>query len=181
VGLVNGLTARAFNALWYAKAPRHRVNEVQNITQFFHPLDIVGDWNRVYGPHGFCQYQFVVPFGEEAAFTAAVQTLAQSGHVSSLNVLKRFGPGNASPMSFPMAGWTLAVDLPVRPGLDTLLSHLDQLVVAAGGRIYLAKDSRTSADTITHMYPRLQEFRTTRARFDPGRTFRSDLSRRLDL
>lgn len=181
VGLVNRLTARAFNALWYAKSPRHRVDEVQNITQFFHPLDIVGDWNRVYGPHGFCQYQFVVPFGEEAAFTAAVETLAQSGHVSSLNVLKRFGAGNASPMSFPMSGWTLAVDLPVRPGLDTLLSHLDQITLAAGGRIYLAKDSRTSAETIARMYPRLQEFRATRASFDPEHVFRSDLSRRLDL
>jgi decaprenylphospho-beta-D-ribofuranose 2-oxidase len=181
MGLVTRPTARAFNALWYAKAPRHRMGEVQDITQFFHPLDVVGDWNRVYGPHGFCQYQFVVPFSEEAAFTTAVETLAQSGHVSSLNVLKRFGPGNASPMSFPMPGWTLAVDLPVRPGLDTLLSHLDQLVVAAGGRIYLAKDSRAAAATIARMYPRLQEFRATRAHYDPDRIFRSDLSRRLDL
>lgn len=181
VGLVNRFTAKAFNALWYAKSPRHRTAEIQDITQFFHPLDIVGDWNRVYGPKGFCQYQFVVPFGEEAAFTAIVETIAQSSHVSSLNVLKRFGPGNRAPLSFPMAGWTLAVDLPVRAGLDTLLSHLDQLVLAAGGRIYLAKDSRTSATTISKMYPRIDEFRAARARFDPASTFRSDLSRRLDL
>lgn len=180
-GLVNRFTAKAFNALWYAKSPRHRTDEIQDITQFFHPLDIVGDWNRVYGPKGFCQYQFVVPFGEEAAFTSIVETIAQSGHVSSLNVLKRFGPGNRAPLSFPMAGWTLAVDLPVRAGLDTLLNHLDQLVLAAGGRIYLAKDSRISAATFAQMYPRLDEFRATRARFDPTHTFRSDLSRRLDL
>jgi len=181
LGLVNRFTARAFNALWYAKSPRHRVGEVQNITQFFHPLDIVGDWNRVYGPRGFCQYQFVLPFGEEAAFTVAVQALAQSRHISSLNVLKRFGPGNASLMSFPIPGWTLAVDLPVRSGLDTLLRHLDQLVLAAGGRIYLAKDSRATSRTIAGMYPRLNEFRATRALFDPTRTFCSDMSRRLDL
>ncbi len=180
-GLVNRFTAKAFNALWYAKAPRHRTDEIQDITQFFHPLDIVGDWNRVYGPKGFCQYQFVVPFGEEAAFTTIVETIAKSGHVSSLNVLKRFGPGNRAPLSFPMAGWTLAVDLPVRAGLDTLLNHLDQLVLAAGGRIYLAKDSRISAATFAEMYPRLEEFRASRARFDPTHTFRSDLSRRLDL
>jgi decaprenylphospho-beta-D-ribofuranose 2-oxidase len=181
VGLVNRFTARAFNALWYAKAPRHRVEEIQDITQFFHPLDVVGDWNRVYGPKGFCQYQFVVPFGEEAAFTTIVETIAQSGHVSSLNVLKRFGPGNRAPLSFPLAGWTLAVDFPVRAGLDALLNHLDQLVLAAGGRVYLAKDSRTSAVTIAKMYPRIEEFRASRARFDPTNTFRSDLSRRLDL
>jgi decaprenylphospho-beta-D-ribofuranose 2-oxidase len=180
-GLVNRVTAKAFNALWYAKAPRHRTDEIQDITQFFHPLDIVGDWNRVYGPRGFCQYQFVVPFGEEAAFTTIVETIAKSGHVSSLNVLKRFGPGNRAPLSFPVAGWTLAVDLPVRAGLDALLNHLDQLVLAAGGRIYLAKDSRISAATFAQMYPRLEEFRSSRARFDPTHTFRSDLSRRLDL
>lgn len=181
IGLVNRFTSKAFNALWYAKSPRRRTDEIQDITQFFHPLDIVGDWNRVYGPKGFCQYQFVVPFGEEAAFTTIVEAIAQSGHVSSLNVLKRFGPGNRAPLSFPMAGWTLAVDLPVRAGLDALLNHLDQLVLAAGGRVYLAKDSRTSAATISKMYPRIDEFRAARTRFDPTNTFRSDLSRRLDL
>lgn len=181
LGLVNRFTARAFNALWYAKSPRHRSGEIQDITQFFHPLDVVGDWNRVYGPRGFCQYQFVVPFGEKAAFTTIVETIAGSGHVSSLNVLKRFGPGNPAPLSFPTAGWTLAVDLPVRAGLDALLNHLDQLVLAAGGRVYLAKDSRISAATFGRMYPRLDEFRTIRDRHDPTHLFRSDLSRRLDL
>ncbi|WP_254052262.1 FAD-binding oxidoreductase [Aeromicrobium sp. A1-2] len=181
LSMVNGLTARAFNALWYAKSPRHRTGEVQDITQFFHPLDVIGRWNRLYGPRGFCQYQFVVPDGQEAAFTEAVEHIAASGHVSSLNVLKRFGPGNAAPLSFPLPGWTLAVDLPVRPGLDELLSHLDALVVAAGGRIYLAKDSRTTADTLRRMYPRLEDFLAVRRRVDPDGVFRSDLSRRLDL
>ncbi|WP_367649185.1 FAD-binding protein [Aeromicrobium stalagmiti] len=178
---VNRLSARAFNALWYAKAPRHRTGEVQDITQFFHPLDVVGDWNRLYGPRGFCQYQFVVPDAEVAAFTSAVEAIAASGHVSSLNVLKRFGPASPAPLSFPMPGWTLAVDLPVRPGLDALLDHLDALVVEAGGRVYLAKDSRTSPATLRRMYPRLDEFLTVRRRVDPHGVLRSDLSRRLDL
>ena len=116
-GLVNRTTGRAFNELWFRKAPAHRVAEIQNITTFFHPLDLLGDWNRLYGPRGFCQYQFVVPFGAEAAFRRCAELIASSGHVSCLNVLKRFGPGNTSPMSFPTPGWTLAVDLPVRPGL----------------------------------------------------------------
>ncbi|MBC7631442.1 FAD-binding oxidoreductase [Aeromicrobium sp.] len=181
MSMVNRLSARAFNALWYAKAPRHRIGEIQDITQFFHPLDIIGDWNRLYGPHGFCQYQFVVPDDEQAAFTAAVEQIASSGHVSSLNVLKRFGQANPSPLSFPQPGWTLAVDLPVRSGLDRLLSHLDSVVVAAGGRVYLAKDSRTTATTLRHMYPRLEEFLAVRRRVDPAGVLRSDLSRRLDL
>lgn len=181
LSLVNRWTARAFNALWYAKAPHDRRGEIQNITQFFHPLDVVGDWNRLYGPHGFCQYQFVVPDAERAAFTAAVEKIAASGHVSSLNVLKRFGAASPAPLSFPMPGWTLAVDLPVRDGLGKLLAHLDALVAEAGGRIYLAKDSRASAAAIHQMYPRLAEFEATRRRVDPDRLFRSDLSRRLDL
>ncbi|WP_456698174.1 FAD-binding protein [Aeromicrobium sp. P5_D10] len=181
ISLVNRWTARTFNALWYAKAPQHRVAEVQDITQFFHPLDVVGDWNRLYGPLGFCQYQFVVPDAEREAFTTAVEKIAGSGHVSSLNVLKRFGTASPAPLSFPIPGWTLAVDLPLRAGLSALLAHLDALVAEAGGRIYLAKDSRASAATIHRMYPRLAEFQAVRQRVDPGGLFQSDLSRRLDL
>jgi decaprenylphospho-beta-D-ribofuranose 2-oxidase len=180
-GLVNRWSAAAFNALWYAKAPAHRVGEVQDVTQFFHPLDVIADWNRVYGPRGFCQYQFVVPFGAEQAFTDAVTRIADSSHVSSLNVLKRFGPGNPSPMSFPLPGWTLAVDLPVRPGLDRLLDDLDALVADAGGRLYLAKDSRMSAAMLHRTYPRVGELVAARDEVDPHRLLDSDLSRRLQL
>jgi decaprenylphospho-beta-D-ribofuranose 2-oxidase len=180
-GMVNRLTGRAFNELWFRKAPVTRTGEVQNITTFFHPLDVVGDWNRVYGRHGFCQYQFVVPFGAEDVFRRAVELIATSGHVSCLNVLKRFGPGDASPLSFPMAGWTLAVDIPVRPGLERLFAALDELVLGAGGRLYLAKDSRMPASALAAGYPRLDEFRAVRARVDPDGLFRSDLARRLAL
>lgn len=181
IGLVNRFTAQAFNALWYRRAPSRRVGEIQDVTAFFHPLDAVEDWNRAYGPRGLCQYQFVVPFGEEAAFVEAVRTIGRSGHVSSLSVLKRLGAANASPMSFPLPGWTLAADFPVRAGLDGLLDHLDRLVLAAGGRVYLAKDSRAGAATIVGMYPRLDEFRAVRAVYDPRRRFWSDLARRLEL
>jgi decaprenylphospho-beta-D-ribofuranose 2-oxidase len=180
-GLLNRLTGRAFNEVWFRKAPAHRSGELQNITRFFHPLDMVADWNRLYGPRGFCQYQFVVPFGAESIFRECVQTIAASGHVSCLNVLKRFGEGNRSPLSFPTRGWTLAVDIPVRPGLAELFSRLDDLVVAAGGRVYLAKDSRLPAANLQAMYPRLEEFRRLRHRVDPEGMFRSDLARRLDL
>ena len=180
-GLVNRATGRAFNELWFRKAPKARTGEIQNITTFFHPLDIVGDWNRVYGPRGFCQYQFVVPFGAEPVFRRAVELIAASGQVSCLNVLKRFGPGDPGPLSFPMPGWTLTVDIPVGAGLDELFRRLDELVLGAGGRLYLAKDSRMSAATLAASYPRLDHFRAVRARVDPAGTFRSDLARRLAL
>ncbi len=180
-GLLNRITAWAFNEVWYRKAPRQRYGEVQNITTFFHPLDVVADWNRVYGRRGFCQYQFVVPFGAEDAFVTAVHRIAGSGLVSCLNVLKRFGPGNASPLSFPAPGWTLAVDIPVGPGLDALFRSLDDLVLSAGGRVYLAKDARLDAETLRRMYPRLDDFLAVRRRADPAAVFGSDLSRRLSL
>ena len=178
-GLLNRWTARAFNELWYRRARPSR--EVQNITRFFHPLDTIAEWNRLYGPRGLCQYQFVVPFGAEQALRHAVELIARSGQVSCLNVLKRFGPGNRSPLSFPMPGWTLAVDLPVSRGLDEVLRSLDDLVLDAGGRLYLAKDSRLGPDAVAKMYPRLPEFEAVRHRADPAGVFRSDLSRRLSL
>jgi decaprenylphospho-beta-D-ribofuranose 2-oxidase len=179
--MVNKATAKAFSTVWYLKAPKHRVAELQNITQFFHPLDIVAEWNRVYGPNGFLQYQFVVPFSEADIFRQCFELIVNSGHLSCVNVLKRFGPGNPSPLSFPMPGWTLTVDLPIEEGLDRLCNTLDELVITAGGRVYLAKDSRLSAAAFRKMYPRLDEFLAIRRQVDPHGLFNSDLARRLNL
>lgn len=179
--MVNKLTAKAFSEMWFRKAPKNRVGEIQNITTFFHPLDIVAEWNRVYGPNGFLQYQFAVPFSEHETFRRCVHLIVESGHLSCLNVLKRFGPGNPAPLSFPMPGWTLTVDLPIEDGLDRLCNTLDEQVVAAGGRCYLAKDSRLGADTFRQMYPRLDDWLAVRRRVDPQHLFTSDLSRRLHL
>ncbi len=179
--VINVVTARAFSTAWYHKAPQHRVGEIQNITEFFHPLDMVAEWNRVYGPHGFLQYQFVVPFAAADTFRRCVEMIVNSGHLSCLNVLKRFGPSNPAPLSFPMPGWTLTVDLPIEAGLDRLCDDLDEQVVAAGGRVYLAKDSRLSAATFKKMYPGLENFLAVRRRVDPTGIFNSDLARRLEL
>jgi decaprenylphospho-beta-D-ribofuranose 2-oxidase len=179
-GMLNKLTGRIFSELWYRKSPtRHGV--VQNITQFLHPLDIVGEWNRGYGPHGFLQYQFVVPFGAEQVIRRTVELVTEAGQVSALNVLKRFGDGNRAPLSFPMRGWTLCVDLPVRAGLHELCEQLDELVLDAGGRHYLAKESRATPEVIQRGYPRLDEWRKVRASVDPHGVFASDMSRRLAL
>lgn len=179
-GMLNRVTAKVFSELWYRKSPT-KMGAVQNITQFLHPLDLAGEWNRVYGPHGFLQYQFVVPFGAEDAIREAVRMIAGSGHVSALNVLKRFGAGNRAPLSFPTPGWTLCVDFPVRSGLHELCQRLDEVVLAAGGRLYLAKESRTTPDALQRMYPRIDEWRKVRAAVDPKGVFSSDMSRRLAL
>lgn len=181
-GLLNKLTVRAFNEAWYRKAPKRREQELQAIAPYFHPLDGVQDWNRIYGPAGFLQYQFAVP--DEAAHLVprTLEALRKVGAPSFLTVLKRFGSSNPGLLSFPMPGWTLAADVSAAvPGLMEVLNELDGEVAAAGGRLYLAKDSRQSAAMVRRTYPRLQEWQRVRARMDPRSVLDSDLARRTGL
>lgn len=181
-GLVNRLTVPVFNELWYRKAPRRREGELQSIPAFFHPLDMVGEWNRVYGRRGLVQYQFVVPFDRSDVVRMAVEGCARRGIASFLAVLKRFGAGNPAPLSFPEPGWTLALDLPAAaPGLADLLGGLDRAVLDAGGRHYFAKDGHVTPEVVRRGYPRLAEWQTIRRRLDPHGVWCSDLARRLEL
>jgi decaprenylphospho-beta-D-ribofuranose 2-oxidase len=181
-GLANRVSLRAFSELWYRKAPKTRRGHVENITAFYQTLDAVGEWNRVYGSHGFLQYQFVVPMGEEATIRRIVEKIAHSPFTSGLNVFKRFGEGGPAPLSFPIPGWTITVDFPAAArGLNAFCNELDELVLGAGGRLYLAKESRASAETIRAGYPRFEEWRKTRAAADPHGVFTSDMARRLEL
>jgi decaprenylphospho-beta-D-ribofuranose 2-oxidase len=181
-GLINRYTVSLADEVWYRTAPRSRRGEIQTIGAFFHPLDGIRNWNRIYGPGGFRQYQYVVPFGAEATVRRSFELVSQARAPSFVTVLKRFGPGDPGPLSFPVAGWTLALDFPARtPGLATLLGSLDRLVAEAGGRVYLAKDSRVPPGVLAEMYPRLPEFRKLRAELDPAGILASDLSRRLAL
>ena len=181
-GLLDKFTVGMFNEAWYRKAPKHRENELQTISTYFHPLDGVKNWNKIYGPKGFLQYQFVVP--DEASYFVrkTLQALKEVGAPSFLTVLKRFGNGNEGFLSFPMKGWTLAADVPFAvDGLLDVLNDLDDELSSCGGRLYLAKDSRQSSKTFSKTYPNLEKWIRIKSQLDPRGIFQSDLSRRIGL
>ena len=172
---------RAFNAAYHARARDGRTTVVP-LTTFFHPLDGLEGWNRLYGRAGFVQYQCVLP--KEAGWASMrtlLQLIARSGYGSFLAVLKEFGPANDHPLSFPMSGYTLALDFKMRPGVIELLRGLDDRVAALGGRVYLTKDAVMREASFKAMYPRWVEFESVRQRYGAIGRFASAQSRRLGL
>jgi decaprenylphospho-beta-D-ribofuranose 2-oxidase len=178
--LLRSRAVSAFNELHFRRA-RDVQGGLEPLAPFFFPLDAIADWNRLYGGGGFLQYQFVVPFDRDDVVRTTISTLSSAGASQTLAVLKRLGTADGM-LSFPMPGWTLAVDiaLPMR-GLGRVLDELDEVVAEAGGRVYFAKDSRLRPELVDRMYPRLAEWRRVQATVDPEGRMQCDLARRLRL
>ena len=161
VSLINTLSLKSFNTLYFHRQGPDEVRALQHYRPFFYPLDALLEWNRIYGPRGFYQYQCVVPPGKAFAATQRLlETIAASGMGSFLAVLKQFGePPSRGMLSFPCPGTTLALDFPNQgPRLHKLFAALDRIVLEAGGRLYVAKDGRMPGEVFRAGYPRLQEF-----------------------
>jgi len=180
---LNSLGMKAFNELYYRLQGRRQRPFIADYESFFFPLDRIGNWNRIYGKRGFIQYQCVLPLAvAQKGMQALLETLAGAGRPSFLSVLKRFGPEGQGLLSFPFEGYTLTLDLPVDDDqLFPFLDRLDAIVLKHGGRVYLAKDARLSAEAFRVMYPRLAEWLRVKATVDPENRFESDLSRRLGI
>lgn len=180
--LLRPASIRTFNALRWQAAPRRERERPVPLAPFFFPLDGLGEWSRMYGPYGLLQYQFVIPAGREAELERSFELIAARRLPVYLAVFKRFGAGFGGPLSFPIEGWTLAIDMPAgAPGVHAALDELDELVAAAGGRVYLSKDLRMRPETVRSMYPQLERFLALRGEIDPAGVMRSDLGRRLEL
>lgn len=178
--LLNKATIRMFNEAYFRKHPPGMHESVVGYGPFFFPLDAVDNWNYAYGKRGFLQYQMVVP--EREAARAVLEVVSDSGMASFLAVIKEFGDQEHGGLSFPQAGVTLALDFPNfgRP-LFEMLDRLDDIVVAAGGRVYLGKDARLSKENFRKMYPEWEKWKAVRDKWDPERVFQSELSKRLGL
>lgn len=181
VWMLNRYSIGSFNALYYTMAGGDGHERVSAIDPFFYPLDAIGDWNRMYGSAGFVQHQCVLPLSTSYAGLEEILTLSSKrGRSSFLAVLKKFGSGHGS-ISFPMAGYTLALDMPVKPGLFEFTKELDELVIKHGGRVYLTKDACLSRETFRRMYPDLSKWTAVKKAVDPHNRFSSALSERLQL
>ncbi len=181
-GALRPSTLRAHNSARFALAPARRRDHREPFGRHMFQLDALDAWPRLYGAGGLVQYQCAVPVGEERALERLLARRRSSGVLCCLAVLKRFGAHEGGPLSFPLPGWTLALDFPgAAPGLPALLDTFDEIVLDAGGRVYFAKDARLEARTVAAMYPRLGEFAAARDSVDPDRRWQSDLAVRAGL
>lgn len=174
-------TVKAFNAAYWRKVPAQGNVHVMPIAQHVFPLDKLYDWNRLYGKRGFHQFQCVVPIAEAGVLKEIVGKIARSGLASPLAVIKRMGEGRAGMMSFPMEGYTLAIDFPAREKAETLIAELEGMTIEAKGRLYLGKDALASGHTIKAMYPEWEDWAAQAAKADPDGLLVTDMVRRLQL
>ena len=179
--LLNSMTMRAFNNSYWAKASHNKIQTVP-LLPYFYPLDAIGCWNKLYGKAGFVQYQFVLPKTDGVSNMRQTLTqIAQSGQGSFLAVLKQFGPANQNLLSFPIEGYTLALDFKMSSSTIALLHGLDDMVAGMGGRVYLTKDAVMRELSFKTTYPKWQEFEAVRQKYGAIGKFASAQSKRLGL
>jgi FAD/FMN-containing dehydrogenase len=178
-GLVNRYSLRAVNSFFYRKHTARRKTGLGTPEWWFHPLDKVAHWHRVFGARGFTQYQCVLPSDVQVCRDFLTRFQREGGS-SFVSVLKDCGAAGKGPLSFPQPGASLALDIPIQ-GEKTkqLVADLNEFVIRHGGRIYLAKDAFTSPEHFRAMYPRLAEWQAVRRRWDPEGRLASAQSRRL--
>jgi decaprenylphospho-beta-D-ribofuranose 2-oxidase len=179
---LNPLSVAAFNAVYARRVPREGRTRTVHLAKFLYPLDAIHGWNRIYGKRGFYQFQCVVPYETgPAALRDLLEVIGASRQGSFLAVLKRMGPGRAGYLSFPMAGYTLALDFPNNPGIEALYAQLCKITLDAGGRVYLGKDALLTPHMFRLMYPEFASYQRLLADIDPARHMQSAMARRLDL
>ncbi len=174
-------SVKIFNSLFYNKQITSKNERFLHYDPYFYPLDKIHHWNRIYGKRGFIQYQFVIPFREAETLGRIIEMISSQGKGSFLSVLKTFGPQDDGNMAFPAEGYTLALDFPVEDALFPFLDRLDELVLKAGGRLYLSKDARMKSEMLERSYPNLHHFRSFLKAQGAELLFRSLQSDRLGI
>jgi FAD/FMN-containing dehydrogenase len=179
---LNNWTVRAFNWLYYGKVKKRISQQKVDIDSFFYPLDAIGNWNRIYGKLGFTQYQFILPLEHSYnGLEEILKAISDSGKGSFLAVLKLYGKANDNFLSFPLDGYSLALDFKIEKGIFDLLDVLDEIVVKYNGRIYLSKDVRVSKEIFEQGYSQIETFRKFRKNNKMDSKFQSLQSKRLEI
>ena len=180
--ILNNWSVRGLNAIYYNKVKERISKQTVDIDNFFYPLDSIGNWNRIYGINGFIQYQFILP--KEKSYKGLGEilgTVSEAGKGSFLTVLKLHGKANDNWLSFPMEGYSLAMDFKVEKGIFALLDRIDKIIIKYNGRIYLTKDARVSGETFKQGYPQIETFRQFRRKNRMDEKFQSIQSRRVGI
>jgi FAD/FMN-containing dehydrogenase len=180
--VLNRFSIKSFNTLFYHKQLSTTKTSILHYDPYFYPLDIMADWNKMYGKRGFVQYQCVFPLAaSHEALTQLLKRVHQYGMASFLAVLKKFGKPDQGLLTFPMHGYTLTMDFPMNSSLPAFIAELDRLVLDFGGRVYLAKDALLSPASFRAMYPNFDTWRSIKTRLDPENKFHSHLAKRLEI
>ncbi|OSM00251.1 putative FAD linked oxidase [Magnetofaba australis IT-1] len=179
---LNPLSVKMFNALYYKTQAAKTAPFVCDIESFFFPLDAIGQWHRLYGKRGFAQFQCLIPRARaHEGVREILERAAKARKASFLSVLKRLGPGNPAPLSFPDDGYTLTLDLPYNDKLPAFLGELTDRLTSYGGRLYLAKDAFATPEQFRIGYPQFDQWLAVKQRVDPEWRIRSALSQRLGM